>query len=86
MSELVEFLRARLDEDKNNLLGLMTTAGGRPQLHRWRADVDAKRRIIDLCVAEIDNGTDGAITAASVLYWLVQPYADYPDYCDEWVV
>lgn len=43
---------------------------------RQRAEIETKRRIIDLCVAEIGNGTDGAVTAESVLSLLALPHAD----------
>lgn len=47
-------------------------------------DVEAKRRIIDLCDTEIQGDTDGAVTASSTLYLLALPYADHDDYLEEW--
>jgi Family of unknown function (DUF6221) len=121
VSDLVEFLRSRLDEDEEIARRNMSPI--RPRQGKWQfvtdsgmqvrdadgdhlivthtwpnegehiarydparilAEVDAKRQIIDLCVAEIDSGTDGAVTADSVLYLLALPYADHPDYRAEW--
>jgi hypothetical protein len=99
MSDLVEFLRARLGEDEQVALG-----GDResPDMTyrlderlcwvsvtpaRVLREVEAKRQTIERCLrAEIgDSGDFGAITLAeNVLADLALPYADHPDYREEW--
>lgn len=54
---------------------------------RVLADVDAKRRILERAVAEIESQDPpraSAIFASGVLLLLALPYADHPDYRQEW--
>jgi hypothetical protein len=59
---------------------------------RVRAEVDAKRRIVDQCAGLADMGFVGSEwppgdmseLAAQVLSMLALPYADQPGYRDEW--
>lgn len=81
MSDLVEFLTARLDEDKEDLdnarLGDMPEwwAPDAWSRKRGEAEIEAKRRIVEGCV-ESQYGW--------ILRELVAIYADHPDYREEW--
>jgi hypothetical protein len=108
VTDLVEFLRARLDEDervarqhhltnwhfdgiKNHIVnddGVTVAIVRTTQEHIQRHDparvlreVEAKRRIIDLAdsLGYVTNDAEPAILAALAL-----PYADHPDYREEW--
>lgn len=119
---LVEFLRARLDEDERLALlaagpigdhwqadGAMVfakhptdaivdyagQAAGHIARHdpaRVLAEVEAKRRIVDLHAREHECvGSDGGRTANDAGEWPCQtlrlhglPYADHPDYDESW--
>lgn len=48
---------------------------------RVLAEVEAKRRIVDVCAEPDDNGYD---VAMMVLPLLALPYADHPDWRPEW--
>lgn len=83
---------ARTTTSRRMIGGEMVTVSTAPPAWRtsaWPADrvlrdVEAKRRIIDLCDTEIQGDTDGAVTASSTLYLLALPYADHSDYQEEW--
>lgn len=75
MSDLVDWLRGVLDEDE---------ADGS---YSVRADVAAKREIIDVCVEymwESEHGPDPC--ARGVLRALASAYRDRPGWRDEWEV
>lgn len=100
LSEIAEFLRARLDEDEQvarqedeDCAGttLLPTYDSEHQA-RWNTarvlrEVEAKRRLVDRSVAEIE-GQDppraSAIFASGVLLVLALPYADHPEYPERW--
>ena len=127
MDDLVEFLRARLDEDEalareapagpwyignavdptqpcsvhtfpsvrlvaDGLNWLVAEHIARQNPARVLAEVEAKRRILAVhrpYVPEPDQaclGCAGGImfTSCPVVRLLALPYADHPDYCDEW--
>jgi Family of unknown function (DUF6221) len=117
---LVEFLRARLDEDEDaahaaeNDPGYQAADGYEPwyannadssgdaivAMHPTRAlaDVEAKRRIIDLAdqASGLDEQVDAAFSSEPrdltaepyvgdlILRALTQPYADHPDFDPTW--
>lgn len=70
------------------LIGPVPRSKGR----RARADLEAKRQIVDECVSRIESGDDGqgnlmtsgAHCGEFVLQQLAVPYADHPDYRPEW--
>jgi hypothetical protein len=105
MSDLVEFLRARLDEDEevaqatrkneqfvcgtgrwfashNNAITSMAP-------HRAVAEVEAKRRLLEQfrlrgdSVRAVVQPTVGGVWD-DLLRLLALPYADHPDYREEW--
>ncbi|MEU4256293.1 DUF6221 family protein [Streptomyces fradiae] len=126
MSDLIEFLRARYDEDervaRHAVDGPWEDPLGGPirggyemrfviaqQVQRWNsthivrhdpqrvlAEVDAKRRILDEFVTSLtgkDKEFDETFgltdwefesTADPLLRLLALPYADHPDYRDDW--
>lgn len=97
--DLSAFLRARLVDDESRLddgLGGPCEAKG---LHLWpdraKAEVDAKRRILDEYALWVETyaqdradqhvGTSSGVAAlTAVLHLLAVPYADQPGYRDEW--
>jgi hypothetical protein len=94
VTDIVEFLRARLEEDvrsaeatrkAGDMLEGMT--GVRPEMpgydfERMLREAEAKRRIMEL--AEIDDiGTYGS-NGGAILQWLAAVYSDHPDYRQEW--
>lgn len=89
--DLVNFLRARLDEDQTELRR-MTTGGlvqGYLRVHgdKMLSDIDAKRRIIAECrPGGLGGDALDLVDAlgALVLCLLALPYADHPDYDPEW--
>jgi hypothetical protein len=109
VSELVEWLRAQLDEDAEgfealgevNLNGIESTASdwAREYVERARAEVDAKRRVLDLHGVVWRRSTGGVADRVAdcrvcdhfpaqypcpTLRLLALPYADRPGYRDEW--
>lgn len=96
MSDLVEFLRARLDEDERDAIDWHFDAGiarGWESLKdRVLAEVEAKRRIIDGMMRVGESGRL-CLTCGDerwynvrdlILVEMVQPYADHPDFDPEW--
>ena len=83
---LTEFLLARIAEDE-----AVSPTGRRPS-PRDIAECEAKRRIVELAAkAEAwGEGTAGAtagyakVVASDTLRLLTLPYADHPDYREEW--
>lgn len=47
-------------------------------------EVEAKRRIIGLCVGTLEDEDYGLVLAQEVLQRLALPYAEHPDYREEW--
>lgn len=92
---LVEFLRARLDHDKwvtyNPALMPVAGPGLSDLVKRAWAEVEAKRRILKAHAEHPDpyiagfcrtcGRTDGP---CDTLRLLALPYADHPDYREEW--
>ena len=121
---IVEFLRARLDEDEQAALAAtpgrwwarpqrvdravysvqaVGALNGMPALGidslrdaehiarhdpaRVLADVEAKRRIVDLAAnysPELEHGDNGEWAFAEVLHQLAGPFAEHPDYDPSW--
>ncbi|MFC9821392.1 DUF6221 family protein [Streptomyces erythrochromogenes] len=137
---LVQFLRARLDEDEQTARAAAALCGCHPEAPSWEfhdgdgeddgrihvvgdphpvqlgkrrrlarrwnrsydglfaakhiarhdpsrvlAEVDAKRQAIDACETFLHDSEDGTDPcAATVLCALALPYADHPDYRQEW--
>lgn len=83
MDDLVEWLRARLDEDASwgaGDLGMYCDGGVHLSDERWRAEVEAKRRILGWA-------SSPALPEHEIFYVLTAlalPYADQPGYRDEW--
>ena len=78
---LAEFLRARLTEDEQPCEGAQEYQSCDELSERRGRDIDAKRRILDECNW---GGPDHADVYDAVLQRLALPYADHPDYRDEW--
>jgi hypothetical protein len=72
MSDIVEFLRARLDEDEATLL----------------AEVEAKRRLVEMCepLAQWEVRRQTRNLAQGTLRELARPYRDHPGYDPAWGV
>jgi hypothetical protein len=93
MTDLIEFLRARLDEDERCWRD-MQGAGEQGYWDFMLAEVDAKRRILEYAEQAIagaavdDHDPQRTAPAAEyelyVLPALALPHADHPDYRDEW--
>lgn len=97
MTDIIDFLRARLDErnevaDQIHLaLCSYILATEDMPVPEWcdcgqptfvRADVQAKRRLLDLWQMHDDNGECCDQNQAKAL--LAVPYADHPDYDPTW--
>lgn len=92
----VEFLRARLDEDQRAALDWQESYSPQhPSLvdpARVLAEVDAKRRIVELW--ERENGERHLHAEGEARAWLMDevlqalalPYAEHPDYDPAWRV
>jgi hypothetical protein len=96
--DLIEFLRARLDDDcaviaDPSVPGYESCQlSNGPRREYWNkeralAEVDSKRHILDWC-ARIDPpyGLGGILAgqARRILRWLALPYAGHADYRPEW--
>jgi len=84
---LTEFLTARLDEDASVATGLAPSPWGNLNVAahaRILAEVEAKRRIVDRAtyMGEAEDRMGGY--ADEFLSLLALPYADHPDYRQEW--
>jgi len=49
-----------------------------------RADMEAKRRIVEAFAPVVRDGGDGEFRLEQVFKMLALPYASHPDYCEEW--
>ncbi|MFI0484880.1 DUF6221 family protein [Actinomadura sp. 9N215] len=95
MSDLVEFLRARLLEDERSASDECPD-GGRDQAARELAEVESKRQQIDLCeyLSGWTDEHDTEVTAHEIksmrkaadlmLRRVALPYADHPDHNPAW--
>jgi hypothetical protein len=99
MSDLTEFLLARLDDDEREMAeAIQQRHGGRWTLRRdpsrFAADVQAKRAIVGMYTnVQMGEGWDGepAVlggaepeTYYETLQHLATVYADHPDYDEAW--
>jgi len=96
---LTEFLLARIAEDEAAVAGLMS-GDGDPEFFwgpdRIRAECEAKRRIVEIAasVEETERALDigssewaigrASNNAEDILRALALPYADHPDWREEW--
>ena len=86
---LTDFLLARIAEDEANADCVVWDNGGmnfEPYHARVLAECEAKRRIVKSFAAgaPYQRGTDNYATTRMVTRLLALPYADHPDYRDEW--
>jgi hypothetical protein len=115
MTDLIVFLRARLDEDEAKVaamqreqvrvktapifqgmwLGWLDGVDIFVSPKRWQAEVDAKRRLLAVhtferkpgahdCPGEWAGYSDDPDEPCPTLRLLALPYADHPDYREEW--
>ena len=77
---LTEFLLARIAEDEADTFNYFEIAA--------RHERESRRRIIAACLPDyrdsLTNGDDTTSLAEEVLVALALPYADHPDYREEW--
>ena len=88
MSDIVGFLRARLDEDEQ-----LASYGGPTNswVARLQAEVESKRQIVSL-LTHLDYSEDGQpilLGGYGEAYWdvlrlIALPYADHPGYDPAW--
>lgn len=62
---------------------------GLEHVERWMparvlAECEAKRQIVAECIESDEEGTSGGVLARRVLHLLTLPYANHPDYREEW--
>ena len=81
--DLVEFLRARLDEDEAEHWAIASIYIARHDPARVLREVEAKRRIVATAVLMLDGGVSYE-SWESVLQDLALPYSEHPDYRQEW--
>jgi hypothetical protein len=72
-----EWFKHGVSSDETPLLTRMT-----PQ--RVLAECEAKRRIIDSCAPVAGYGNTGRAVPMDVLMAVAAPYADHPDYREDW--
>ena len=94
MSDLTDFLLARIAEDEAWAESETFPQPFRFEAARVLAECEAKRRIVDRCerdmVAEGESASGYDIIAHTdalardTLEFLALPYADHPDYREEW--
>lgn len=98
MSDLVEFLRARIDEDRAAALAHGSSGPSRhlrdvtPEPYgepgRVLAECEAKRAIVDGYWPATLNDLDASDENTPVPLWTIKVlaavYADHPDYREEW--
>lgn len=91
MNPLIDFLLARIGEDEQVFRAAYPSGGRRVGKAFWGkrlAECEAKRRIVRSCQPDyedaLESGDDGTSLAEEVLTALALPYADHPDYHEEW--
>lgn len=87
MTTLTDFLLARIAEDERIGRILQRSSLGEDRQIRLLADCEAKRRIVQWCGPRSHDapGTAASTTTARfVLASLALPYADHPDFQEEW--
>lgn len=97
VDDLIAFLRARLAEDEQLVLaldetaynGVESTAGAdaRAHLERAAAEVEAKRKLIELYLMTYETSTldsDAWTVMKDAMRTLALPHAEHPDYRPEW--
>jgi hypothetical protein len=77
--ELAGFLLARIAEDQHALADFDERFRGGP---RWADECDARRRIVQLIAPDPREEDD--LEGAEVLRIMALPYADHPDFREEW--
>jgi hypothetical protein len=85
---LTEFLLARIAEDEADWSvvasrDVVQMLHGKPLAPRMLAECEAKRRIVEHLGWIVDNEGRN-IVERNVLRLLALPYADHPDYREEW--
>jgi hypothetical protein len=86
---LTEFLLARIAEDEEDARSVHWEDAGigsdDPIRSRWLAECEAKRRIVEgmTVTAEVEGG-GYEIALRDALRALALPFADHPDYREEW--
>ena len=96
MNGLAEFLLARIAEDEADVQKGMLRVSGPASAYHILADCEAKRRIVEmhrgwhLCPdgREVDATVGGSIDERQcpTLALLALPYADHPEFNEEWKV
>ena len=92
MSELTEFLLARIDEDHENAdryVSLFPEGDMAPLFRRVLRECEAKRRIVEELEAVSDDRErladyDSVYGLRFAAQALAAVYADHPDYRDDW--
>jgi hypothetical protein len=80
---LTDFLLARIAEDEACADGLEWDDGNPVhQTARVLAECEAKRQIVEACAEVL--AYDAEALPQDVLRFLALPYADHPDYREEW--
>lgn len=81
---LSDFLLARIAEDERDL----PSKGGVDWLHRVLAECEAKRQIVEAYAGMEALPSEEQREQRATLRWACQllaaPYADHPDYREEW--
>lgn len=90
---LTEFLLARFDEDErrwgNPAFAPVAGWGLSELVRKMRADFESKRRIVEYHAESVGGTCDiceeyGPPGPCQTQRWLALPYAEHPDYREEW--
>jgi hypothetical protein len=90
VTTLAAFLLARIAEDETAARDRQShqdnvyEAAGWWDCDRVLAECEAKRRLVEAISWESDQLANGWFVARRLLRLLALPYADHPDYRDEW--
>jgi hypothetical protein len=88
VTTLTDFLLARIAEDEAHCRMVLSRSGpwDAPPIspERVLAECEAKRRIVQGVGVYGGRGSDEAMYHEVVLSFLALPYADHPDYREEW--
>ena len=83
MTDLVGFLRARLDEDAADLQYSRDRVGDNWLEHpQFLYEVEVRRRIVQTCSTDVSYEEEGM--ANTILAIMSLPYVDHPDYDEDW--